>query len=75
MDVYVTHVFQLRENYCIPEEIDLIETSPKINKSLLVVDGTFKSIMSGNDKIGEGLRNVYNANTKNKTTSVEVGPY
>jgi hypothetical protein len=69
------YVFQLRENYWIPEEIDLIETSPKINKSLLVVDGTFKSIMSGNDKIGEGLRNVYNANTKNKTTSVEVGPY
>lgn len=69
------YVFQLGENYWIPEEIDLIETSPKINKSLLVVDGTFKSIMSGNDEVGERLRNVYNANTKNKTTSVEVGPY
>jgi hypothetical protein len=69
------YVFQLGEYYWIPEEIDLIETSPKINRSLLVVDGTFKSVMSGNDEIGERLRNVYNANTKNKTTSIEVGSY
>ena len=69
------YIFQLGQNYWIPEEIDLIEKSPKINRSLLVVDGTFKSIMLGNDKIGEALRNLYNANAKNITTSVGIGPY
>jgi len=69
------YVFHLGEDYWIPEEIDLIETSPKINRSLFVVDGTFKSIMSGNDEIGERLRNVYNRYTKNQTTTVGVGPY
>jgi hypothetical protein len=69
------YVFHLGQNYWIPEEIDLIEKSPNINRSLIVADGTFKSIMSGNDETGERLRNVYSANTKNKTTSIQVGPY
>ena len=69
------YVFQLGEDYRIPE-IDPIEIRPKINKTLFVVDGTFKSIMSGNDEIGERLRNVYEAHTKNMTaTAIEVGPY
>jgi len=67
------YVFQSGEDFRIPE-IDPIETGPKINKSLFVVDNTFKSIMSGNDEIGERLRNVYNTYTKNGTTTVDVGP-
>jgi len=68
------YVFRLGEDYRIPE-IDPIETGLKINKSIFVVDDTFRSIMSGNDEIGERLRNVYYAHTKNRTTTaVEVGP-
>jgi len=66
------YVFHLGEDYRIPE-IDPLETSPKINRSLFVVDATFKSIMSGNDEIGDRLRNVYNTYTKNRTTTIEVG--
>ena len=68
------YVFQLREDYRIPE-IDPIETSPKINRSLFVVDSTFKDVMSANDETGKRLRNVYKAHTNNQTTTVEVGPY
>jgi hypothetical protein len=69
------YVFKLGEDYRIPE-IDPIESNPKINKTLFVVDRAFNSTMSGNDEIGERLRNVYNAFTKNQTTTtVEVGPY
>lgn len=68
------YVFHLAQDYRIPE-IDPLETSPKINKSLFVVDNAFKSIMSGNDEIGKRLRNVYNTYTKNGTTTVEIGSY
>jgi len=67
------YVFQSGKDYRIPE-IDPLESGPRINKSLFVVDNTFKSIMSGNDEIGERLRYVYNTHTKNGTTTVEVGP-
>ena len=52
------YVFQLGEDYRIPE-IDPLETSPKINRSLFVVESPFKDVMSGNDEIGKRLRNVY----------------
>jgi hypothetical protein len=68
------YVFQLREDYRIPE-IDPLETSPKINRSLFVVESTFKDVMSGNDEIGKRLRNVYDTHIKNGTTTVNVGPY
>jgi len=66
------YVFHLGDDYRIPE-IDPIETGPKINKSLFVVDRSFKNIMSGNDEIGERLRNVYRAHTKSNATNVTVG--
>jgi Dolichyl-phosphate-mannose-protein mannosyltransferase len=66
------YVFHLGDDYRIPE-IDPIEIGPKINKSLFVVDRTFKSIMSGNDEIGERLRKVFYTYTKYNTTTVTVG--
>lgn len=66
------YVFHLGDDYRIPE-IDPIENGPKINKSLFVVDRTFKSIMSGNDEIGERLRKVFNTYTKYNITTVTSG--
>jgi hypothetical protein len=67
------YVFGLGKDYRIPE-IDPIEIGPKINKSLFVVDGTFKSIMSGNDEVGKRLRGVYYAHTNNgSVVAVEAG--
>jgi hypothetical protein len=68
------YVFGFGKDYRIPE-IDPIEMGPKINRSLFVVDGTFKSIMSGDDEVGKRLRGVYYAHTNNRSVvTVEAGP-